>query len=65
MKKIENYKNDGYNCGVFTLLMMTIRRKGETRYLRHVFTEDDLKKCRARLCIHIFGIFKVFAPKNQ
>ena len=36
----------GYSCGIFTLLMMIMRRKGEIGYLQHAYTKDKLNNYR-------------------
>ena len=32
-------QDDGYKCGVFTLLIIILLRNGENRYIQHVYTE--------------------------
>ena len=42
-KTAENCKQeDGYKCGVFSLLMMMMRSKGNIRQIQRAYTEDDL-----------------------
>ena len=66
MKNVENCtQDDGYNCGVFTLLMMMMRHKGEMGHLHRHYTSDELMECRLRIFYLINDIFKVIIPNNK
>ena len=43
LKNAEHFtQDDGYNCGVFTLVMMIMRHKGEMGNLQRHYTSDEL-----------------------
>ena len=55
-------QEDGYNCGVFTLLMMMMGSKGEIQQRQRTYTRDDLIWC----CLQLFkDIIKVAVPQTK
>ena len=58
-------KDDGYNCCVFTLLMIMMRHKGEMVHLQRHCISDKLIECRLRFFNLINDIFKAIIPNNK
>ena len=58
-------QDDGYKCGVFTLLMMMMGHKGEMRHLRRHYTSDKLTECCLRFFNLIDDMVKVIIPNNK
>ena len=58
-------QDDGYNCGVFTLLVMMMRHKGDMGHLQRHYTSDNLTECCLRFFNLINDIFKAIIPNNK
>ena len=57
-------QSDGYNCGVFTVMIRIMRCNGKKGVKKDLYTEDDLKKCRIRCFSYIFDVFRAICPKK-